>query len=202
MPGSEFFARLGLFVVKDFFDEALCARLRSEARLSPGSRARVMDDDGTFGIDERVRRVTDVDIRAETTALVESRLRTLQPMLERHFATPLTGCQTPRLLVYRTGDYYHPHPDCSADAQAALEVKERRISVVTFLNDEAPQPAPGKYCGGALTFFGLFDEPRVRHCGFPLTGRAGLLVGFGADVLHAVTPVTHGERYTIVSWFV
>jgi predicted 2-oxoglutarate/Fe(II)-dependent dioxygenase YbiX len=202
MPAPQFFARVGLFVVKDFFDEALCARLRSEARSAPGGRARVMDDDGTFAIDERVRRTTRLDVCAATTALVESRLRTLQPMLEKHFDIPLTGCQPPRFLLYTPGDYYHPHPDCSADAQAAPEVKERRISLVAFLNDEAPEPTPGKYCGGALTFFGLFDEPRLRHCGFPLTGHAGLLVGFGADVLHAVTPVTHGERYTIVSWFV
>jgi SM-20-related protein len=201
MPGPRLFARLGLFVLEDFFDETVCALLRSEARSAPGSRAPVMDDDGTFGIDEDVRRTTRLDVCAETAAFVESKFKTLQPMLEKHFAMPLTGCQPPRFLVYRAGDYYQPHPDCSSDAHAAPEVKARRVSVVTFLNSEAAEPRPEAYCGGALTFFGLLDEPRVRACGLPLVGQAGLLVAFRAEVLHAVMPVTHGERYTIVSWF-
>jgi SM-20-related protein len=34
-----------------------------------------------------------------------------------------------------------------------------------------------------------------------LIGEPGLLVAFRSDVLHEVEAVTHGERYSIVSWF-
>jgi predicted 2-oxoglutarate/Fe(II)-dependent dioxygenase YbiX len=37
--------------------------------------------------------------------------------------------------------------------------------------------------------------------GLPLEAEPGLLITFRAEALHAVSPVTHGERRTIVSWF-
>jgi hypothetical protein len=48
----------------------------------------------------------------------------------------------------------------------------------------------------------LQSASRLKTYGVPVIGEAGLLIAFGADMVHAVTPVTHGERYTIVSWFV
>jgi SM-20-related protein len=32
-------------------------------------------------------------------------------------------------------------------------------------------------------------------------GEPGLLVAFRSDTVHEVLPVTHGERFTVVSWF-
>jgi SM-20-related protein len=57
------------------------------------------------------------------------------------------------------------------------------------------------YGGGALTFYELFDDPVGRLIGFPLEANEGLLA-FRAEVLHSVAPVTHGDRYTIATWFV
>jgi SM-20-related protein len=37
--------------------------------------------------------------------------------------------------------------------------------------------------------------------GIPLDADEGLLVTFPSRMLHAAAPVTHGERYTIVTWF-
>jgi SM-20-related protein len=37
--------------------------------------------------------------------------------------------------------------------------------------------------------------------GLPLSGEPGLLVAFDSAMVHGVTPVTRGERYTIVTWF-
>jgi predicted 2-oxoglutarate/Fe(II)-dependent dioxygenase YbiX len=34
-----------------------------------------------------------------------------------------------------------------------------------------------------------------------LAGEQSLLVGFKSDVKHEVTPVTSGERFTLVTWF-
>jgi predicted 2-oxoglutarate/Fe(II)-dependent dioxygenase YbiX len=57
------------------------------------------------------------------------------------------------------------------------------------------------YTGGSLTFYGLFDG-KGKNIGFPLIGQAGLLVAFRSVILHGVTSVTSGERFTVVSWFV
>jgi len=36
---------------------------------------------------------------------------------------------------------------------------------------------------------------------YGLPGETGLLVAFAAETLHEVSPVTSGERFTIISWF-
>jgi SM-20-related protein len=81
-------------------------------------------------------------------------------------------------------------------------VKQRRVSVVVFLNDASGEPAPDSYGGGELTFYGLLgDGPSGSPIGVPLDGKGGELVAFRSGLLHGVGAVTHGERYTIVSWF-
>ena len=70
-----------------------------------------------------------------------------------------------------------------------------------FLNGATPGD-PAGYSGGSLTFFGLMDDsPSGESVGLPLAGETGLLVAFPSHLVHSVSPVTAGERYTLVSWF-
>ena len=80
-------------------------------------------------------------------------------------------------------------------------LKRRRLSVVLFLNRQAKEATPGGFCGGSLVFYGLINDPRAKQIGFPLVAEPGLLIAFPSDLVHEVTPVTDGERYTVVSWF-
>jgi predicted 2-oxoglutarate/Fe(II)-dependent dioxygenase YbiX len=57
------------------------------------------------------------------------------------------------------------------------------------------------YNGGKLILYGLIPTPDWEHYGFPVTAETGLLIAFRSDIFHEVTPVTAGERFTIVSWF-
>ncbi len=41
---------------------------------------------------------------------------------------------------------------------------------------------------GALTLYGLFDQPDAETLGFPIEAEEGLLVTFPADVVHEVRP--------------
>ena len=96
--------------------------------------------------------------------------------------------------MYRPGDFYRPHRDRAARAGDFVEgARSRRVSVVLFLNDG--------YSGGALTLYGLVDDPKWRAYGFPIAPAPGLLIAFASDLVHEVTPVTAGERCTAVSWF-
>jgi SM-20-related protein len=74
--------------------------------------------------------------------------------------------------------------------------------VVVFLNDQAEEPSPLTYGGGTLTFYGLLGGEKGEKVGLPLVGEEGLLVAFKSNITHAVTPVTHGERFTVVTWLV
>ena len=113
---------------------------------------------------------------------------------------PLAAHEGPTLLMYQPGGFYEPHVD-RADNDEGISPSRRRVSVVIFLNGMNPEPGPGDYAGGALTFYGLVDDPAWRSVGFALDPLPGLLVAFPSHIVHEVRPVTAGDRYTIVDWF-
>jgi SM-20-related protein len=198
MPTAEFFTRLGLFVHKNFLDPELCARWCREMDEAAQYQAMIVGPDDTDLLDENVRKVGWRDVPEATVSLVEARLLALLPTLERHFDVSLTGCERPNFLTYKEGDFYRVHND-GGDGQS-VQTRERKVSVAISLNGQTQQPAEGTYCGGCLTFYGLIDDPRWLTYGFPLHSEPGLLVAFRSETLHQVLPVTHGKRYSIVSW--
>ena len=199
MPRAEFFAPFGLFTQREFLDAALCEELRGEMAAAPG-RASPVAEDAADAVDEGYRKTVSAQVSDATSSLVRSRLEQLRPSLERHFDTVLNGCQPPQFLRYREGDYFRAHAD--HETEGPDHVTERRVSAVVFLNGESDDAEPGSYGGGALTFFGLMGDPRGDAVGFPLVGETGLLVAFDADLVHSVTPIIRGERFSIVNWFV
>ena len=78
--------------------------------------------------------------------------------------------------------------------------QSRKISVVIFLNRQTETEEAGAYCGGSLVFTEW--RPGRKHGEFHLSGETGNLVTFRAETTHEVRPVTHGERFTIASWYI
>src|SRR5712692_7666159 len=150
MPTADFFARAGLLVVKNYLDAKACARLRREARSNARSQAKVLEKGAAFAIDTKVRRAHWVEVPTSTLSFVEARLMALKPCVEKHFHLALIGCEEPQFLVYKSGDFYQPHRDASTQPDAPKFLKERRVSVVIFLNGEANEPAGDFYGGGSL----------------------------------------------------
>jgi len=198
MPTAEFFTRFGLFVRKNFLAQELCTRCCSEMNAAAQAQATIAGPNETDVLDENIRKVKWADVPATSVSLVEARLLALIPTLERHFNVTLTACQPLSFLTYQEGDFYHVHDDCGDDARP--DHRGRKVSVVIFLNRQAQQPADDTYCGGSLTFYGLIDDPRWLTYGFPLNSEPGLLIAFRSETIHQVLPVTHGKRYSIVSW--
>ncbi len=132
---------------------------------------------------------------------VSARIGGLQPHLERHFGLTLADHEGPTLLMYPPGGFYEPHVDRAAGNGPHGAVRARRVSIVIFVNATRPQPQADEYAGGALTFYGLIDDPVWRDYGFAIDPAPGLLVAFPSHLRHEVTPVTAGDRYTIVDWF-
>jgi SM-20-related protein len=196
MPASDFFARLGQFAANGFFDAALCGRLRAELSAGRGRPGVVYGDDGRVAVKRGARSTSLVEVSPDAVSLVHARLEALRPALESHFHVPLQGWEEVNFLRYSPGDYYHPHRDANPAPEAPDYMQARKVSIVLFLNG----PDAG-YGGGDLTFYGLLADPRWAAYGFPLRGEEGLLVAFRSDVLHEVTPVTRGERFTLVTWF-
>ena len=197
---ADFFRTFGLYVARDFFDRELCARLRAEARAAAADPATVRKLGAEYVVNEEVRRTQLARVSEASEQLVERRLMALKGTLERHFRVTTSGIRWPQFLVYREGDFFRPHADSSAAVDAPAVATGRRVSIVILLNGEGDPADDELYTGGSLTFYGLMRDARADDRGFPVTGEAGLLVAFPSQLVHSVTPVTRGMRFTIVSW--
>jgi predicted 2-oxoglutarate/Fe(II)-dependent dioxygenase YbiX len=200
MPSADFFVRLGILAIRDFFDADLCERLRTEVAAGVSEAAWIVRE-GTSLIDENVRRSRQARVSEETATLVRGRLRDVKSQVENHFHLSLSDWETPTFLVYQEGDFFGVHQDTNEEDYEHEWIARRRVSVVVFLNGESAEPGPDVYSGGSLMLYGLIDQPRWKTIGLPLVGERGLLVAFRSDLAHEVTPVTRGTRYTIVSWY-
>lgn len=201
VPPPDFFRKRGFLVKTAFLDRGTCADLCADARAARALPAEIIS--GPRGlVDPTIRHTWEVTLTTERAGDVASRIAELRAELADHFHVPLSGCEGASFLIYRPGGFYRPHRDRSfSDIEAAADARERRVTVVVFLNALSADPGPGEYAGGALTFYGLVADPAWREYGFVLDPTPGLLVAFRSDIFHEVSPVTAGERCTVVAWF-
>jgi len=194
-----FFARFGLYIASDFLDGETCRRIREAMETAQQVEATV-EDEGKHEIDRSHRKTRLAKVEPETLDLVRERLNGLRGRLGDHFGMELEECEKPQFLVYEEGDFFRPHMD-SSDKDAD-EASGRLVSAVIFLNESSEEPGRDTYGGGSLAFYGLLqDDPKGEGVGFPLVGSPGALVAFPSGMIHGVSPVTHGRRFTIASWF-
>ena len=182
-----------LFVVTQFFDPRLCEAILAEMKSLEGSAATVYGRSASGTIDANARKTLRVKPSDETVELVMRRLRSCKDAVEKHFAVTLNECEEPQFLRYREGDFFVAHQDGNTGL-LRQDTELRLISTVIFLSRESETPEPRAYTGGSLVFTDL-------HNSFQMRAEPGTLVAFRAQTTHEVTPVTHGERYSIASWY-
>jgi PKHD-type hydroxylase len=91
------------------------------------------------------------------------------------------GQQDPQFTIYENEQFYDFHSDTSL-----VENNMRKLSVVISISD------PDTYEGGEFEFQnGIKPDVKSR----------GSIIVFPSFVLHKVTPVTSGTRYSLVNWF-
>jgi SM-20-related protein len=186
---------IDLLQIDDFLDAAACESLRAELQAAVGAAATVhgLADAVQLRIRSTTRAAIPPAIRDRVTGL----LLTRKEALERHFGVPLATCEEPQFLRYGPGDFFVAHQDGNTPL-IYDDSRFRKISAIIFLSASSPEPRPGTYGGGVLTFHDpKLGSPRR----LPLTPPPGTFVAFRAEATHEVTPVTHGERFTIVSWY-
>jgi SM-20-related protein len=201
MVKTDFLSSLGLFVIKDFIEPERCSALRKVIAGTTAKRARVVDK-GQQVLDEETRRTYDHFVDDETRSQMHSQLQSVIPQLEKHFDVKLSGCVPPRFLVYHIGDFFLRHPDNTMQPDLPESIKNRKVSVIVFLNDNDEEGTQSEtFSGGTLNFYGLLPDARLKNRSIPLKCKEGLLVAFRSDLHHEVRPVTRGERYSVVTWF-
>lgn len=192
----------GVYTLEGFLDRPTCELVKDEMRRGVHARARVYDREWNYAEKAEHRSTLQVEVADGVNSLVKGKLLDLRADLGGRFGVELKDCQPPTYLIYKPGDFFEAHKDESNRPGAPDRVRARLVSAVVFLSDEDAGDRTGEYAGGSLGFYGLLKDPRCANIGLPVKGRAGLLVAFRSDVFHQVTPVTRGERMTVVSWYV
>ena len=187
-----------LLVVKEFLDPFTGGEIVAEMRTAEGAAATVYGRGAAGSVDHGVRQTLRLRPSVATVQLVIDRLLQFKPAAEKHFDVALSECEESQFLRYGEGDFFVAHKDGNTGL-LRLETESRRVSTVIFLSRAAESPQPDAYCGGSLVFTDL--RPGSSEPKFHFVGEPGTLIAFRAETTHEVTPVTHGERYSIVSWF-
>lgn len=192
-------AKYELLVARGFLDESTCNRIIEEALIATHRPATVYGLTDSGAVEERVRKASRFTPSATAVEFVTQRLLDYKQTVERHFQTTLRDVEEPQFLRYQVGDFFVAHQDGNTGLIRIVTDAARKISIVIFLNRQTDEPIPGTYCGGSLKFSDYRAEAAERE--FSVPAEAGMLVAFRAELTHEVTPVTHGERYSIVSWY-
>lgn len=192
-------ARFDLFVRRGFFDKRTCEEIVAEMRLLGGDPATLYGQNSSSSVDQRVRKALRYTPARETVELVMRELLACQHDVEKHFGISLREREEPQFLHYRVGDFFVAHQDGNTGL-IQLDSENRRVSVVIFLSQQADVPEDGDYCGGSLAFHDWRPGPN-REEDLLVPGETGTLVAFRSETTHEVIPVTHGERFSIASWY-
>ncbi|HZD51598.1 MAG TPA: 2OG-Fe(II) oxygenase [Woeseiaceae bacterium] len=170
-------------ILPDLLDPETCARAIALARRFPAAEGRVGPSDVR---QSRIRRSEIWFFNPGTeTEFIFAPLRRAVQHVNQGFGLDLTtfgtGCQIARYASDVQG-HYDWHIDLGTG-----RFSRRKLSLTVQLS------APDAYDGGDLEFHmsGL-DRSRMR--------RQGALVAFPSFHEHRVTPVTRGERYSLVAW--
>jgi SM-20-related protein len=187
---------MDLLHVTEFLSDAELAALVEAVRGAPAANANLLGRDGSSVDDSRVRRTSRVEIPEDARALLRERLEELRAPFAEHYRTALAGFEDPQCLRYGPGDHFVAHQDGNTPL-VHDDSRHRRVSAVLFLVPRTEEPAEGTYGGGSL----LIHAPWPSGERVAAPADPGGLVAFRSETTHEVTPVTHGERFTIVTWF-
>ena len=190
----------GIFTREDFLPSSLCASLSEAVDAAPLYSGGLWDRENGPHVEHRFKRRKEYSYTATEYPDLHRRVFELVDDLAAHFDLKPTTLQPLKFTRYDVGDFYKPHRDVVVNGDAREGINARKIALTFFLNQQGDEPGEGDYCGGNLTFYGLVDDPAWQGVGIPLESDAGMLVAFRPDIIHEVTPVTHGTRYAITTW--
>jgi len=181
---------MDLLLLSEFLDRNTREQIVDVLRTVSGAAASVYGTDLAGGVVHAdVRRATRLIVPADLRDTMMQRFELAKSQMERSFGVALYSCEEPQFLHYRGGDFFVAHQDGNTPLTRD-DSRHRRVSVVVFLNED--------YGGGELLFHGEYPDWLARH---RAPAAPGTLVAFRSETTHEVTPVTHGDRYTIVSWY-
>jgi SM-20-related protein len=187
-------------VVEDFLDPPFLVDLLPELQVAHQRTAAFYQVATGWKVNEEMRRAKWLGPSTDTRSRLKARLLELKPRVERHFDRTLTAFEEPQFLRYETGDYMRLHVDTDSHPDVDEELREQKVSVIMFFNDQVSDSRPGTYSGGSLVFRVALKPPQGVFT-LPFPTQAGMLVAFSSRIPHEVQAVTGGSRYSAVTWY-
>ena len=186
-----------LLLIDSFLERAEREEILAELRGAGGAPATVYSGMPAGRVAPTVRKATRLAPLAATRDFLIGKLRLAMPTIAQRFGAILTQCEEPQFLRYEVGGHFVAHQDGNTPL-VHDDSRHRRVSTVIVLNAQAEEPVTDAFGGGALVMHGRFPDIVART---PVPAAPGTLVAFRSETTHEVMPVTHGERYSIVSWY-
>ena len=176
-----------------------CRALIAEIDAAPQEPVQIWRGDD-FGVDDDSRRGTVARLPAATEEFVQDRLWEVIPRLEQRFGCEVSHVSGVTALIYDPGDHFAAHSDGGGDDDAPDEVRRRRVSLVVALNAGASEQP--EFRGGELEFFAEAVPEAAAGARAVMVVRSspGMLIAFGSSMIHRVTPVSSGRRYSLALW--
>ena len=192
-------ASFNLYLDSEFLDPRTCGEIIKELAQVPHNPATVYGSNASGAVDEAVRKTIRLLPSTQIVEYITARLIEARGPIAAHFGIDLTKQEELQFLRYEIGDFFVAHQDGNTGLMVTEREQFRKVSIVIFLNRQSDSPAPNCYTGGSL----VFSEWRPgRDCGqYSLAAESGTLLAFNSETTHEVTPVTSGQRYSIVSWY-
>ena len=192
MSTANLLRKLGIYVVEDFFsvDEcmSLCEQMLSSEKIQAATYS---EKDNKERFDENIRKTSYCDILDASNIAIINRIKGIKPQLETFFKIQLSDSfERPKYLHYSEGDFFSPHTDNQLN---------RKINITINLNSQSKDSNGIGYEGGALQLYGLMKHKGFENRGIAVPATAGCLIAYPVDIVHEVTPITCGARFSIVS---
>lgn len=168
-----------MVIVEEAFTEEECNKIIKYGNSFKNQKGTVGGKDQTV----RKSNVVWLGLENESDWLYKRLSNIIQDMNEQYFKFDLTGITESIQFTH----YKNPDGKYEAHLDKLFQSTVRKLSLVLQLSD------PNKYEGGDLL---LHQGPRPNV----IKKAQGNLVIFPSYTLHEVTPVTKGERYSLVVW--
>lgn len=194
MPTTQLLRSLGIYIIEDFMQAAECSLICEEVRNSDKTQASTLSESENLErINTRIRKTKYGQVSKSSQSLIYERVRDLKPSLEDFFNELLADqFEQPKFLHYAEGDFFAPHTD---------EQFNRKINITINLNSRAAQSTDQGYEGGELQLYGLLKQKGFHKRGIAAPSHAGCLIAYPANIVHEVSPITSGARFSVVSRF-
>jgi len=175
--------RSQIIIFDNFLNSRQCAETIEYAKTTANAQKAQIGGEASKGVvDENVRKnnLYNISNNYSTAAAMTGAALNINHEI---YKFNITHAHQTDLLEYESGGKFNPHIDTFFVSNTP---DMRKLTTLVILNDE--------YEGGELTVYGENSEVKLTR------KNKGTLIIFPSFMMHGVTPVTSGIRYSMVNW--